>query len=254
MRFEFLAPPPHRSAAARRSPSAWPCATMACAVVDQVALIQRVADRIALRRQKGVGHGAADHQHVDLVTRFSSSAILVETLAPPTTASSGRCGSSSAFSRWSVPPPSRARHRPAAMREAFGRGMGAMRGGEGVVDEDVAERARARSAKAASFFSSPGWKRVFSSSSTSPSFIAATASCASGPMQSSAKATGRPITSASGGRHRLQRQRRTALPFGRSKWESTITLPPLSAISRMVGAWRSMRGVIGDACRPPSAH
>src|SRR5262249_54923225 len=32
-------------------------------------------------------------------------------------------------------------------------------------------------------------------------------------------------------------------PFGRPKWESRTTLPPLSAISRMVGATRSMRVV-----------
>ena len=33
----------------------------------------------------------------------------------------------------------------------------------------------------------------------------------------------------------------TTLPLGRSKWESTMTLAPFSASSRMVGAWRSMR-------------
>ncbi len=37
--------------------------------------------------------------------------------------------------------------------------------------------------KAGSFFSSPGWKRVFSRSSTSPSFRAATAFSATGPTQ-----------------------------------------------------------------------
>ena len=44
---------------------------------------------------------------------------------------------------------------------------------------------------AGSFFSSPLWKRVFSSSSTSPFFIFAIASSAVLPMQSAAKATGR---------------------------------------------------------------
>ena len=37
----------------------------------------------------------------------------------------------------------------------------------------------------------------------------------------------------------------TTLPLGRSKWLSTITRAPLSANSRMVGAWRAMRGGVG---------
>ena len=56
--------------------------------------------------------------------------------------------------------------------------------------------AASRLAKAGSFFSSPGWKRVFSRHRMSPFFIAATAARRLGPMQSSAKATGRLTTRA----------------------------------------------------------
>src|SRR5215472_1086836 len=74
----------------------------------------------------------------------------------------------------------------------------------------------------------------------SPSFMAAMAVCAFGPMQSSAKATGRlrrRATSAATGRNEYLGSR----PFGRSKCESRMILPPLSASSEIVGTISSMR-------------
>ena len=74
----------------------------------------------------------------------------------------------------------------------------------------------------------------------SPGRIAATACSAFGPTQSSTKATGRPTTSATAaatGRSDAFGSR----PFGRPKCESRMTLPPLSAISSMVGLTRSIR-------------
>ena len=75
-----------------------------------------------------------------LLARFSSRLILVETFAPPTSAITGRRG---------LPSPARSAfelglHGAAGgggqqPRDAFGRGMGAMGGGEGVVDVDVAK-------------------------------------------------------------------------------------------------------------------
>src|SRR5260370_748790 len=95
--------------------------------------------------------------------------------------------------------------------------------------------------KAASFFSSSLWKRRFSSSNTSPGFSARTASSASGPMQSSAKATGLPSAFDSGSTKGLSDISGTRLPSGRPKWLSTITLAPLAASSARVGTARSMR-------------
>src|SRR6516164_8033013 len=94
--------------------------------------------------------------------------------------------------------------------------------------------------KAGSLRSSPGWKRVFSRHRMSPGFMAFTAAAARSPMQSSANATGRSRTAAIAGANGLSDCAGSG-PFGRPKWESRITLPPLSAISRMVGAARSMR-------------
>ena len=101
---------------------------------------------------------------------------------------------------------------------------------------------------AGSFFSSPLWKRVFSSSSTSPFFILAIASAAVLPMQSVAKATGRLMMSATAAATGLSELASSGPPLGRPKCASRMTLPPLSAISVMVGATRSMR--VASVTRP----
>ena len=94
---------------------------------------------------------------------------------------------------------------------------------------------------AGSFFSSPLWKRVFSSSRMSPFLIVPIASAATGPMQSPTKATGRPMTSATASATGRSELASSGPPFGRPKCASRITLPPLSAISFIVSATRSMR-------------
>jgi hypothetical protein len=94
--------------------------------------------------------------------------------------------------------------------------------------------------KSGSFSSSPTWNRVFSRHTMSPGFIAATAAVASFPMQSSAKATGRFRTSAIAGANSLS-DCLGSCPLGRPKWESKMTLPPLSTNSMIVGAIRSIR-------------
>ena len=108
--------------------------------VDEVGFDQRLADRLALRQQERVGHGAADDQHIDLRQQIAEQVELGRHLG-------------AADDRG---------HRPLRMlerlaerlefglhgaagigrqhvAEAFGRGMRAVRGGEGVVDPDVAE-------------------------------------------------------------------------------------------------------------------
>src|ERR1700726_4622974 len=74
----------------------------------------------------------------------------------------------------------------------------------------------------------------------SPGLSPAPAGSACGPMQSGANATGRLMISATActtGRSDCA----GSGPLGRPKCESRMTLPPLSAISLMVGATRSMR-------------
>src|SRR5216684_7000650 len=102
---------------------------------------------------------------------------------------------------------------------------------------------------AGSFFSSSLWKRVFSRQRMSPSFNAATASCATSPTQSSAKAIGRLITCASAAATGFSESLGSG-PLGRPKCASRITLPPLSEISVMVGATRSSR--VASLTRPLS--
>src|SRR5688500_6012646 len=100
---------------------------------------------------------------------------------------------------------------------------------------------------AGSFFSSSLWKRVFSRQRISPSFIAATALAAASPIQSSAKATGFLMTCASAVATGLS-ESLASRPFGRPKWASRMTLPPLSEISVMVGATRS--SLVASEMRP----
>ena len=97
-----------------------------------------------------------------LLTRLPSRSSLVDTLAPPTIAATGRFGLPSA----SLQRLELLLHRPPGMRgqfmgEPLRRRMRAMGGGKGVVDIDVAELGELAT-WAGSFFSSPLWKRVFS--------------------------------------------------------------------------------------------
>ena len=70
--------------------------------------------------------------------------------------------------------------------------------------------------------------------------MAATAACAFSPMQSSANATGR-FTACDTAATIGFSESFGSGPLGRPKCASRMTLPPLSAISVMVGATRSMR-------------
>ena len=62
----------------------------------QIRLQQRATHPVALSVEEGVGHAAADDQHIDLVQQVLQHAQLALTLAPPITAAKGRCGLSSA--------------------------------------------------------------------------------------------------------------------------------------------------------------
>ena len=100
-----------------------------------------------------------------------------------------------------------------------------MRGREGVADEDVAELGE-RLAKAGSFFSSPLWKRRFSSTAMSPSCRAATtvrrrlADAVGGEGDRLAQQLGQLVG------HRLQAELGSGPPLGRPKCEMTMTLAP----------------------------
>src|SRR6476646_2184045 len=67
-------------------------------------------------------------------------------------------------------------------------------------------------------------------------------------MLSVAKATGRLTMSATAAATGLSEFASSGPPLGRPKWASRMTLPPLSAISTIVGATRSMR--VASVTRP----
>src|SRR5208282_6066244 len=104
----------------------------------------------------------------------------------------------------------------------------------------MSPRRASAATKLGSFAASPSWKRVFSRQRMSPGFIAPTACSATSPMQSAAKAIGRPMTRAAAAATGLSESLASRF-FGRPKCASRITFPPLSAISVMVGATALMR-------------
>ena len=190
-----------------------------------VVLDQRRADRKALRFEKRVGHRAADDERVhlaqqvlddlDLVRHFRAaedgherSRRLLDRLARDTGAPSpsgtpprlcrsrGRCASTDACARCAAPNAS------FTYRSAISASL---------------------AAKTGSFFSSSGWNRRFSSSTTwLPACAVATAFVASSPMQSEAKTTARPSSSDSRPATGFRLYSGATLPFGRPRCDARI--------------------------------
>jgi hypothetical protein len=109
---------------------------------QQVGLGQALADLQACGQHEGVGDAAADDQAVDLLARLCRMVSLVLTLLPATMATSGRFGLARALVMASISADSSgpgAGHRR-ELRNAVGAGLGPVRGAEGVVHEDVAQR------------------------------------------------------------------------------------------------------------------
>ena len=147
-----------------------------------------------------------------LVIRFSSRSSLVETLAPPTMATTGRFGVAERLrQRFELGLHGAARIGRELVAKPFGRGMRAMRGGEGVVDPEVAELGERCDEGRIVLLLALVEARVLQAQDVA-GFIAATAASAFGPMQSSAKATGRFDHLLDGGGDRLQRLLRVAGP------------------------------------------
>ena len=123
-------------------------------------------------------------------------------------------------------------------------------GREGVVDVDVAVLGQRTREVRVVLLLARGGSACSRAVRTSPFCSLATASRAGSPTQSSAKPTSRPNASPSAPTTWRRLSLSTRLPFGRPKCASRITRPRLSAISRMVGATRSMR--VASLTRPSS--
>ena len=102
-------------------------------------LAQRLADILAACSQEGIGHAAADHQHVDLSHEVHEQIDLGRDLGAADDRHHGaRRVAEALFQRVEL-----GLHGPAGESremagQSFGRGMSAVGGGKSVVDEDVA--------------------------------------------------------------------------------------------------------------------
>ena len=160
-----------------------------------------------------------------LPSMFSMTSILSDTFAPPRIATNGRSGDSSAWPRYcsscSISRP--AAGRSTMMRDAFDRRVRAMRGAERVVDVARRPATPAPSRTPASFFSSSGWKRRFSSRTTPPPRCAPVDRVARRRRCSrSANATGAPSSSRQpiGDRPQAHLRVRPCLSAGRDGWRA----------------------------------
>jgi hypothetical protein len=182
-----------------------------------------------------------------LGSRLRMTSILPLILAPPRMATNGRRGSARARPRYSS---SRSISSPATA------GLPCARMTVATPAVDACARCAAPnasftntspsaaicSASAWSFFSSPGRKRVFSSSSTSPSYSIPTAVRASPPAVSRTKRTVRPSSSSSSrSATGLSDMDGSGLPLGRPKCAMRMTLAPCCSSASSVGSVLVMR-------------
>ena len=132
----------------------------------EVVVAQRPADVDALRGEQRVGHAAADHERVDALPAGSRTRrSCLPTFAPPIAQTNGWAGSSvSRAERGQLGLHQQARVRRQVGARRLGRGVRAVRGGEGVVDVEVAAARELRARTPGRCASSSGWKRTFSSS------------------------------------------------------------------------------------------
>src|SRR2546427_2262045 len=183
-------------------------------------------------------------------TSERSTSIFVLTLAPPMIATNGCSGSSmmppSATSSFSRSRPANAGSRCATPSvDACARCA--------VPNASFTYRSKPAAscfANAGSFRSSSGWKRTFSSITTSPGFIARTVFSTSGPTESGWSGTGRRRISA----RRFATGASVSFasgPFGRPRCETSPTAAPAPRSARRVGSAARMR--VSSATAPCSS-
>src|SRR6266511_484200 len=187
-------------------------------------------------------------------SRFSSTLSLSETLAPPTIATNGRAGFPSALPRYST---SFWMRKPAA----FSFTNFAMPAVEACARcavpnasfTQTSASAASSFANPSSFFSSSGWNRRFSRSSTCPSLRSRTSFTTPSPTQSSARMTSLRSSSesraAAGSSDSFWRS--SGFPFGRPRCEARITRPRALIAYWIVGSAARMRA--SSVTRPCSS-
>src|SRR5687768_9925054 len=160
-----------------------------------------------------------------LATRLSSTWSLVETFEPPTTATSGRLGSSSAAaSNGPAQATGAARATPCVLASARWAVPKAS-------ITNTSQSAAMRAASAGSSFFSPFRKRTFSSSTTSPGAAEAASSSPSCSRTGLPRIPERALATGAS-----ERAGSRSPSFGRPRCDITSTRAPLSAAARIVGA------------------
>ena len=216
--------------------------TIVRAVSNSLFLAKRFADVAPFRGEECVRHRAADHQHID----FCDEVFEQRDLGRNFRAADHRHHRMHGIAERLVQMLELCLHRAPRsgrqqMRQPFRRGVRAVRGRKRIVDVDVAQAREllgecpdrlplrpdeSACSPAAECRRSSAWRRrlpLFRPRNRlrmPPAF----------PRLSTAPAT-----------IGFSDMDGTTFPFGRSKWDSTITFAPLSDSSRMVGACRSMR-------------
>ena len=184
-----------------------------------------------------------------LLTRLPSSSSLVDTLAPPTIAATGRFGTAErGLQRLELLLHRAPRIGGKLVGEPLGRRMGAVGGGEGVVDVDVAELGERLDMGRIVLLLALVEAGVLEQEHVAVRSSSRSRRRPSCRCSRLAKATGRLMISATAAATGLSELASSGPPLGRPKWASRMTLPPLSAISSMVGATRSMR--VASVTRP----
>ena len=199
--------------------------------VELVLLEQARADLVALRREEGEQHPAADEEPVDARKQVRDDAELVADLRA---AEHDRVRPlrvlGEAVEHVELGRDQQAGRGRQELGELVDARLLAVHDTEAVRDEHVAELGellrRTRGARASSFAVSPGLKRRFSMTATSPSSSAATASCADSPTVSRANATGLPSSSESRWATGARLYFASGAPSGRPRCEHTTTRAP----------------------------
>ena len=216
------------------------------AISIAIDLDQRLADAVTERAQEREGHAAADDERVDLREQVLDERDLVGDLGAAEHGDQRpRRGLEDAAQRLQLAPHEQAgRGRLQVARDGRDRGVGAVRGREGVVDVEVGQRrpgaARSRRRwpppRDGSAGSRAGGSRRVSAPRASPS----TAS----PTQSGASGTGRSSSACSRSATGLSEYLGSGPPLGRPRWEASTTAAPRSSARRIVGSDRGEPGVV----------
>src|SRR5579863_2417841 len=176
-------------------------------------------------------------------SKFSTTSILSLTFAPPRIATNGRAGLLSALPRYansfSISNPAAAccTNRVIPTTEACARCAEP----NASHTNNPSHRAANCLENASSFFSSSGWNRTFSSTSTSPSISALLCASTPGPTQSSPNATGLPSNSSNFFAAGCSEYFGSGPPFGRPRCEASTSRPPFSMASFNVGSVSRIR-------------